>query len=105
MGGPMVRNLVKAGHTVKAFDLVARAIDDARAAGAAAAATAADAAAGVESIITMLPSGRDVREVYLGDGGVLAAADAGSLLVDCSTIDVRHRASRWARRRRRGKST
>ena len=88
MGGPMVRNLVKAGHTVKAFDLVARAIDDARAAGAAVAATAADAAAGVESIITMLPSGRDVREVYLGDGGVLAAADAGSLLVDCSTIDV-----------------
>ena len=84
----MVRNLIKAGHTLKAFDLVARAIDDARAAGAAAAATAADAARGVEAVITMLPSGRDVREVTLGEGGVLDAADAGALLIDCSTIDV-----------------
>ena len=88
MGGPMVRNLIKAGHTLKAFDLVARAIDDARTAGAAAARTAADAARGMEAVITMLPSGHDVREVYLGDGGVLDATDAGALLIDCSTIDV-----------------
>ena len=88
MGGPMVRNLIMAGHTVKAFDLVARAIDDARSARAAAAATTADASTGVEAVITMLPAGREVRTVYLGAGGVLGVADTGTLLIDCSTIDV-----------------
>ena len=88
MGGPMVRNLLAAGHTVSAFDLVPRAIDDARAAGAEAAPSAAAAASAVDVAITMLPTGRDVRAVYLGEGGVFAAADAGTLLIDSSTIDV-----------------
>jgi 3-hydroxyisobutyrate dehydrogenase len=43
---------------------------------------------GAEVVITMLPSGREVREVYLGQGGVLASAAPGTLLIDCSTIDV-----------------
>ena len=88
MGKPMVRNLLGAGHSVSAFDLVPRAIDDVRAAGAEAAPSAAAAASGVDVAITMLPAGRDVRAVYLGAGGVLGAADAGTLLIDCSTIDV-----------------
>ena len=88
MGRPMVRNLLGAGHSVSAFDLVPRAIDDVRAAGAEAAPSAAAAASGVDVAITMLPAGRDVRAVYLGAGGVLGAADAGTLLIDCSTIDV-----------------
>ena len=88
MGGPMVRNLLGAGHSVSAFDLVPRAIDDVRAAGAEAAPSAAAAASGVDVAITMLPAGRDVRAVYLGAGGILGAADAGTLLIDCSTIDV-----------------
>ena len=88
MGGPMVRNLLAAGHTVSAFDLVPRAIDDARAAGAEAAPSAAAAASAVDVAITMLPTGRDVRAVYLGEGGVFAAADARTLLIDSSTIDV-----------------
>ena len=46
------------------------------------------AAAGADVVITMLPAGQQVREVYLGDGGVLAAVGAGTLLIDCSTIDV-----------------
>jgi len=88
MGGPMVRNLIGAGHTVRAFDLVPRAIDYARAAGAEAASSAADAAACVDAAITMLPTGRDVRAVYFGEGNVLDAVDGGTLLIDCSTIDV-----------------
>jgi 3-hydroxyisobutyrate dehydrogenase len=88
MGAPMVRNVLDAGHSVRAYDLVPRAIDDARAAGAEAAPSAADAAAGVDAVITMLPAGRDVRAVYLGEGGVLDAVDPGTLLIDCSTIDV-----------------
>ena len=88
MGGPMVRNLLAAGHTVCAFGLVPRAIDDARAAGAEAAGSASDAASLVDTVITMLPAGHHVRAVYLGDEGVLHATDPGTLLVDCSTIDV-----------------
>jgi 3-hydroxyisobutyrate dehydrogenase len=88
MGLPMVRNLLKAGHEVIAFDVVARALDAAVTAGARAARSAADATAAAELVMTMLPEGRHVREVYLGAGGVIAAAAEGVLLIDCSTIDV-----------------
>ena len=88
MGGPMVRNLLKAGHKVKAFDVVKAALDGVVAAGASPAASPADAAKGVETVITMLPAGEHVREVYLGAGGIIAAAAAGTLFADCSTIDV-----------------
>ena len=36
----------------------------------------------------MLPAGKQVREVYLGAGGIIENANAGTLLIDCSTIDV-----------------
>lgn len=88
MGGPMARNLVKAGHDVKAFDLSAPALNAVVEAGAMAAASAAEAAAGVDVVITMLPAGQHVRSVYLDDGGVLSVAKAGALLIDCSTIDI-----------------
>jgi 3-hydroxyisobutyrate dehydrogenase len=87
MGGHMTRNLVRAGHDVKVFDLSEEAMSFAVQAGAKAASSAADAAAGVEVVITMLPVGANVREVFI-DGGVLQAADAGTLMIDSSTIDV-----------------
>jgi 3-hydroxyisobutyrate dehydrogenase len=43
---------------------------------------------GVDLVITMLPAREQVREVYLGQGGVLASAAPGTLLIDCSTVDV-----------------
>lgn len=88
MGKPMALNLVKAGHGVKAFDLVADAVQALVAAGATAAATAADAARDVDVVVTMLPAGRHVRAVYEQDGGVLSAARPGTLFIDSSTIDV-----------------
>ena len=88
MGGPMVVNLIAAGHAVTAYDPVAAALDKAAAAGAAVAASAAQAAAAGEIVISMLPAGAHVREVYMGRGGVIAAAGEGALLIDCSTIDV-----------------
>lgn len=88
MGGPMMRNLLKAGHTVKAFDLSANAVAAAKAAGATTVGSPAEAAQGVEVVVTMLPAGEHVRGVYLGDGGVIAAAAAGTLFIDSSTIDV-----------------
>src|SRR6266446_511505 len=88
MGAPMAANLVKAGHRVSGFDVVAARAEALAAKGGEAAATAGEAAGAGELVITMLPAGPDVRAVYLGEGGVLAGARKGALLIDCSTIDV-----------------
>ena len=88
MGLPMARNLAGAGHSVCGFDLSAEAVAAARAAGIDAAGGVAEACSGAETVVTMLPEGRHVRAVYLEPGGILDIAAAGTLLVDCSTIDV-----------------
>ncbi len=88
MGAPMAANLLKAGHRVTGFDLVPAAVAALAAQGGHAAASAAEAAAAGEVVITMLPAGPQVREVYLGNSGVLGRARSGALLIDCSTIDV-----------------
>jgi 3-hydroxyisobutyrate dehydrogenase len=88
MGGPMARNLLKAGHEVAAFDIVPEAMRRAAEAGAAPAGSAADSARGAAFVITMLPAGSHVRDAWLGAGGMAVASDAGAVLIDCSTIDV-----------------
>jgi 3-hydroxyisobutyrate dehydrogenase len=88
MGAPMAQNLVKAGHEVTGFDIVPEPVAALAAKGGRAATSAAEAAASGEIVVTMLPAGPQVRDVYLGEGGILAAARAGALLIDCSTIDV-----------------
>src|SRR5207244_12490932 len=88
MGAPMATNLRGAGHRVTGFDLAPRAIEALAAKGGQAAASAAEAAATGDIVITMLPAGPQVRAVYLDEGGVLASARRGALLIDCSTIDV-----------------
>ncbi len=86
MGGGMAPNLAKAGHEVRAFDLVPEAVGKAAEAGCEAAPSAAEAVKGVDVVITMLPASKHVRAVYEND--VAPNAKAGSLLIDCSTIDV-----------------
>jgi 3-hydroxyisobutyrate dehydrogenase len=89
MGGPMAVNLVKAGHTVTGFDLNPAALDALAKAGGRVAKSSADAVAGASVVITMLPAGEHVREVYLNQGGLIdVTKDSGPLLIDCSTIDV-----------------
>jgi 3-hydroxyisobutyrate dehydrogenase len=88
MGGPMARNLAKAGHRVQGFDMVPAAVDRAAEGGVDAAESAVAAIAGVDTVVTMLPEGRHVRDAYLGDGGILASAAPSALLIDSSTIDV-----------------
>ena len=88
MGGPMTANLVKAGHSVTGFDVAGAATERAAKAGVRRVKSAREAAAGLEVVITMLPASEHVRDVYLGAGEVLAAAAPGTLLIDCSTIDV-----------------
>ena len=85
MGLPMALNLLKAGHDVTGFDTSAAALERFAAAGGKRAASAAEAAAAGDVLITMLPAGEHVRQVY---GAVLSQTRPGALLIDCSTIDV-----------------
>src|SRR6478735_1533180 len=80
MGGGMAANLAKAGHDVVAFDLSEDALLRAEARGCARAPSAQ------EAMVTMLPAGKHVREVY--ESSVIGHAPTGAILMDCSTIDV-----------------
>jgi 3-hydroxyisobutyrate dehydrogenase len=88
MGRPMASNLAKADHDIRGFDAVAAAREAARKDGAEIADDLAAAVAEAEAVITMLPAGKHVREVYEGDGGVFESVKQGTLCIDCSTIDI-----------------
>jgi 3-hydroxyisobutyrate dehydrogenase len=85
MGGPMAANLVKAGHKVTAFDLVAASRDQAKSDGAAIGESAVATVRGADIVITMLPAGKHVLSVW---SEVVPAMKKGALIIDCSTIDV-----------------
>jgi len=85
MGGPMAANLVKAGHKVTAFDLVAASRDQAKADGAGIADSAVASVKDADTVITMLPAGKHVLSVW---NEVVPAMKKGALIIDCSTIDV-----------------
>src|SRR5687768_3760740 len=86
MGGGMAPNLVKAGHEVHAFDLSEEALAHAAEAGCLRAGSSEEAVEDAEAVITMLPAGEHVAEVYRGQ--VFGKAPTSALLIDCSTIDV-----------------
>lgn len=88
MGRPMMRNLLKAGHQVRAYDVAAAARMAAGQDGAQAVADAAGVLEKADAVITMLPAGEHVRAVYLGTDGLLARANGNPVFIDCSTIDV-----------------
>jgi 3-hydroxyisobutyrate dehydrogenase len=85
MGNPMAANLVKAGHTVLGFDLVADNLKVARDHGVTIMANAVAAVKDADVAITMLPAGKHVLSVY---GEIAPKAKAGALFIDSSTIDV-----------------
>lgn len=86
MGGGMAANLVKAGHSVRAFDLSTPAREAAEAAGCAAFDSARTACEGVDAVVSMLPNGAIVKAVY--ENEVIGHAPHTAVLIDCSTIDV-----------------
>ncbi len=88
MGAPMARNLLAAGHRLRVYDVSPRALASIVAVGAVAVPDIAGATRGAEWVITMLPAGEQVRAVYLGPDGAIAAAAPDTILIDCSTIDV-----------------
>jgi 3-hydroxyisobutyrate dehydrogenase len=89
MGGPMAINLVKAGHSVKVFDLFDEAIQKVVAQGGVAASSATIAAQDSDVIISMLPSGKHVEELYVcGEQAIFDAVKKDALIIDSSTIDA-----------------
>jgi 3-hydroxyisobutyrate dehydrogenase len=88
MGMPMAQNLLKAAHEVTGFDLDAHATELLAANGGTSANSVSDACKAAEVVITMLPAGEQVRDVYLGADGVLASVAPATLLIESSTIDV-----------------
>ena len=86
MGGGMAANLVKAGHEIRAFDLSQAALAHAVENGCAAASSTGEAVADVDAVVTMLPAGTHVRQVYAES--VIGSAPGSAILIDCSTIDV-----------------
>jgi len=90
MGAPMASNLLKAGHTVRVFDLVPEALKKLAKEGAFVSESAKDACLNAEVIISMLPAGKHVSGLYLGanDNGLLNSLNNKPLIIDSSTIDA-----------------
>jgi 3-hydroxyisobutyrate dehydrogenase len=90
MGAPMAGNLVRAGYRVMVYDIAAeRAKQFAQQHNAGAASSPTELAQNADLVISMLPSGREVRQVFLEmEGGALAAnLRKGSVAVDMSSAD------------------
>ena len=86
MGGGMAPNLVKAGHAVRAFDLSEAALAHAREGGCETFGSVEEALEGAEAVVSMLPNGAIVKDVYTQQ--VIGRAPKEAILIDCSTIDV-----------------
>lgn len=86
MGKPMAKNLLKAGYELIVYDIVAANVQEVVAAGGKAGSSPRNVAEQTELIITMLPNSPQVREVVLGENGVLEGVRSGSILVDMSSI-------------------
>jgi 3-hydroxyisobutyrate dehydrogenase len=93
MGLPMALNLVKAGHRVAGFDFSSEALDKARAGGVETRPSGAATAADAEVVVTMLPAGKHLVAALTGEGGLLAAAQPGTLFIDSSTSRAAHEAA------------
>jgi len=88
MGGPMAANLLAAGFAVRVFDLSPHACAALAEKGATLAASAGGAVSGADVVISMLPAGKHVAGLYLGEDGLLSLLDATTTVLDCSTIDA-----------------
>ena len=87
MGSAMAGHLLSDGYALRVFNRTRSRADDLVAAGAQWCDSGAEAASGSDVVFTMLGYPADVREMVLGDGGVLAAMAPGSLLVDMTTSE------------------
>lgn len=89
MGGPMARNLIKAGYTVTGFDTDRGRMNQFVEAGGKPAASAAEVGRASEVVFLSLPTGDVVRQVAAGEGGLAASMRSGTVIVDCSTTEAK----------------
>lgn len=85
MGKPMAKNLIKAGYELIVLDKN-KSANELKELGADSADTAAEIASRAKIVITMLPNSPEVKEVALGEGGLIEGATKGSVLIDMSSI-------------------
>jgi 3-hydroxyisobutyrate dehydrogenase len=88
MGNPMANQLVKAGKDVKVFDVSQDVIKIAKQSGLDVINSMEELLQGATTVISMLPEGKHVRSLYLGDNGILKKIPKNCLIIDCSTIDI-----------------
>lgn len=88
MGGPMAINLVKAGHEVRVFDLSPDAIATLVEAGASAVNAVEEVCENADFVVSMLPAGKHVKAIYIGENGLVNHLNKNTLVIDCSTIDA-----------------
>ena len=88
MGNPMAQQLVKAGQNVKVFDVSPDVIEIAKQSGLDVINSMEELLQGATTVISMLPEGKHVRSLYLGDNGILKKIPKNCLIIDCSTIDI-----------------
>ena len=88
MGNPMAQQLVKAGQNVKVFDVSPDVIEIAKQSGLDVINSMEELLQGATTVISMLPEGKHVRSLYLGDNGILKKIPKDCLIIDCSTIDI-----------------
>ena len=86
MGKPMVRNLIKDGHSLTVFDVVATSVEEMVGDGAKAASSSKEIAENNSLVITMVPDSADSEAAIMGPGGVLEGASSGSAVIDMSSI-------------------
>ena len=89
MGNPMANQLVKAGQNVKVFDVSSDVIEIAKQSGLNVINSMEELLEGATTVISMLPEGKHVRSLYLGDNGILKKIPKECLIIDCSTIDIK----------------
>ena len=89
MGNPMAKNLHKAGYKIKVFDISTEMLTKAKENGLETVNTINELITEeVSTVITMLPEGKNSKEIYLGQNGIINKVSKNCLLIDCSTIDI-----------------
>lgn len=86
MGSGMAKNLVEKGFQVTAYDLSEQALQKASESGCKTVSSIEDAVNGAQVVVSMLPAGKHVDDVY--NNHIVDSVSQDTLLIDCSTIDV-----------------
>ena len=89
MGNPMAKNLMNAGKKVKVFDISKNMIEKAKKNNLEVVENLDDLITKATNIvITMLPEGKNSKDIYLGEKGIINKVSKNCLIIDCSTIDI-----------------